>query len=78
MDGKTSPTATITLDDLSRDLAVSQKTIRRMIQSGRIPLPMRLNGNAFRWLQSEIRLWLELGMPSREEFARMKADEVNA
>lgn len=71
---KESSTATITLDALCIDLSVSPKTIRRMIKSGKIPKPMRINGVAFRWLQSEIRLWLEMGMPTRFEFEQAKTE----
>jgi predicted DNA-binding transcriptional regulator AlpA len=73
-----SQTATISLASLAADLDVSEKTVRRMIHSARIPKPMRLNGSSFRWLTSEIRLWLELGMPDRSEFERLKAEQVTA
>ena len=72
-----SPTKTVTLALLADDLAVSQKTVRRMVQAGRIPRPMRINGSALRWLQSEILLWQQLGMPTRAEFDRIKTAEVS-
>lgn len=68
-----STTETITLVALCEDLAISPKTVRRMIKSGRIPKPMRLNGVAFRWLRSDVRLWLELGMPTASDFILVKS-----
>lgn len=68
-----SPTATLTLQDLASDLRVSEKTIRRMIRDGRLPQPMRINNKDLRWLMSEIKLWLDSGMPSRQEFEAAKA-----
>ena len=72
-------TTTVGIRQLSEDLLVSTKTIRRMVQTGSIPAPMRLNGKAYRWLQSEIRAWMELGMPKRCEFERLRnASKLNA
>ena len=73
-----SPTATLGIPQLAKDLRVSTKTVRRMIRTEALPKPSQMNQRAYRWLQSEILLWQQLGMPNRQEFERLAAKQRRA
>jgi predicted DNA-binding transcriptional regulator AlpA len=58
-------------DELATALGVARKTITRMDQSGKLPLPLRISGRK-RWLRSEISAWLRAGAPPRRDWEAMK------
>jgi len=54
--------------DLARLLGVSEKLVRRLDAMGRIPHGTLLGGRLKKWPASEIREWIQAGMPSRSQW----------
>jgi len=54
----------LTSNDLQRLLRVGDRTLRRWVDAGRLPAPVRL-GRARRWQADVIRDWLSLLAPAR-------------
>jgi predicted DNA-binding transcriptional regulator AlpA len=50
---------------LAQMLCVSERAIRKMNNSGRLPRPIRL-GRSVRWRVAEIEAWLAAGAPARD------------
>jgi excisionase family DNA binding protein len=50
----------VTLESLANQLEISPRTLRRWIQSGRLPAPQRLGRTAF-WSQDCLRAALHIG-----------------
>ncbi|MGL5097556.1 MAG: helix-turn-helix transcriptional regulator [Planctomycetia bacterium] len=44
-------------------LSVSTKTVRRMVDGGRIPPPTRV-GRLLRWRRTEVLAWIDAGCPA--------------
>lgn len=59
---------TMTVRQLAETLNRSITTVRRLNSAGLLPEPMRLNGRLL-WRRADVERWIELGMPSRIEFA---------
>ena len=57
--------------DLSRELGISARTIRRLDLEGKIPAPVRI-GRAVRWRRDEIVEWLAAGAPDRAEWLAIR------
>jgi len=53
----------ITVDEVAAMLQVSQRTVYRFSDIGRIPRPIKLGGSV-RWRRSDILAWIEEGCPS--------------
>jgi excisionase family DNA binding protein len=52
----------INAGELAQILAVSRRTVWRMLSGGNLPQPIRIGG-AVRWKLYEIRRWIEQGCP---------------
>ncbi len=48
---------------LARELDVSERTIRKLNNAGKIPKPRRVGGNV-RWSNEEIQDWIRAGCPA--------------
>lgn len=68
----TSPTRLLTITELAADLRYSVRTIRRLIATQQLPAPRRVADGSYRWLQSDVLLWIELDCPNAAEFVRVK------
>ncbi|UCD49796.1 MAG: helix-turn-helix domain-containing protein [Phycisphaerales bacterium] len=56
---------------LARHLGFSERTVRRLDSSGRLPAPVRI-GRSVRWLRSDIEGWLDAGTPDRKKWNQME------
>jgi predicted DNA-binding transcriptional regulator AlpA len=66
------------VDQLSRKLNVSIRTIYRYDKELKIPAPaMYGQKNRKYWRISDIELWLEYEKPSRKIFERIKHEQIN-
>ena len=52
----------IDVKDLAKRLKLSDRSIRRMVDDGRIPAPLRL-GSTVRWSTKTISDWIATGCP---------------
>jgi len=68
---------TMTIRHVAETIHRSGTTVRRLNSAGLLPEPMKLNGRLL-WRRSDVVLWIDLGMPSRDEFNRIKLDEVDS
>lgn len=57
--------------------AVSVATWDRMTASGKTPEPIHLSKGCVRWRLDDLRKWVALGCPNREEFSLMKQHEIS-
>jgi excisionase family DNA binding protein len=60
---------------LADRLTTSERTIHRLISSGRLPMPSRLGGQ-LRWRLAEIEGWLAAGMPDRKRWEQIRQRDV--
>lgn len=51
-------------------LSISPKSVRRMAQAGRLPIPLRLTRGIVRWRRRDLDDWLAAGCPSVRSVAR--------
>ena len=56
---------------LATALGMSERGVRKLDRSGRIPRPIRI-GRSVRWRVDEIRAWLDAGAPSRDRWEAMR------
>jgi len=54
------------VSDLARVLGTSTRTVWRLLEKGKLPMPVRL-GSRPRWLADELRDWIKAGMPDAHE-----------
>ena len=59
----------IGVDALAELLNVSPSTVRRLVDSGKMPQPIRL-GKAVRWQRVEIENWIREGCPACRQGGR--------
>ena len=59
--------AVLTIADMANLLATSERSIRRYVNEGRLPKPLRL-GQQLRWRKIEVMEWIAAGMPLRSEW----------
>lgn len=52
----------LTIDELAGRLKVHTRTIRRLIQRGHLPAPVKL-GHGLRWPEAQIQEWISRGCP---------------
>ena len=64
--------ALICAESLARMLDVSVRTLWRLRNSGKLPLPIKLGGSV-RWRTSEILAWVAAGCPGLKEWERRQA-----
>lgn len=57
----------LTVKDVAKALRVSPRQVWKLSSSGRLPAPVRLS-RSVRWRSADIKRWVELGCPNREEF----------
>jgi len=50
--------------EVARLLSLSERTVRRLDQEGKLPRPVRIGGSV-RWRLEEIQAWLHSGCPER-------------
>jgi len=60
-------TTLLTARELAKELAVSQRTVWKLLSGGRLPGPLRI-GRSVRWRAEQISEWCRLGCPPRDEF----------
>ena len=53
----------LTTSDVARMLGVTDETVRTWNQRGRIPRPIPLSSNRFRWLPETVETWIKAGCP---------------
>ena len=58
----------LTVDDIARMLTCSPRHVRRLVDSGRMPAPLRL-GRLCRWRADVIAEWIDAGCPRVERRA---------
>ena len=63
----------LTPAEAARLLGRSLRSFYRDISAGRVPRAVRL-GASRRWRLSELRAWIEAGLPGRDTWERMQAD----
>ena len=68
---------TFTLAELAHHMRCSERTIRRMDESGQLPRSLRMGSKGLRWQRSAIELWLKLGTPSRRQFELLTMPTVS-
>lgn len=61
----------LTADQLANLLQISERTLRRLISSGKIMSPTRI-GRQLRWPLGEITKWIEQGCPAPERSRKGK------
>jgi predicted DNA-binding transcriptional regulator AlpA len=66
----------LTLDDLSRLLQRSKRSLERDVAAGRLLRPIRNLGRALKWSAREIEGWIAAGCPSARAW-RMRQGEAN-
>ena len=59
-----SPRAVMTIKDVARELDCCTRTVKRLIDSGEIPAPVRLRKSLTRWPRQVIETWIANGFPS--------------
>lgn len=57
----------LTVSQVGKLIAKSDRVVREMLKDERIPEPVRLNG-AIRFHASTIDAWIRAGCPAREQF----------
>jgi excisionase family DNA binding protein len=55
----------ITVDELSKLLGMSKRTVWRLLSVGQVPRPVRI-GRSTRWRLDEVRRWIDLGCPGQD------------
>jgi prophage regulatory protein len=53
------PPSLLTLDDVARDLAVSVRTVQRLVAAGEFPTPIRITPGRVRWRRADVDAWLD-------------------
>ena len=66
-------TLLMSIDEVSRLLRISIRTIWRLDASGRFPQPIRL-GRTIRWNREELVRWVDAGCPPRREWELIRND----
>ena len=59
----------LNVDDLAARWGCSTRHVRRMVDAGRIPRPIKL-GNLIRWSVAQIERWESDGCPSIRHFSK--------
>lgn len=62
--GSTNPTRMLTVTEVAKLLAVSKRTVWRMLTREELPTPHRFGRNT-RWDESLIRHWIDQGCPAQ-------------
>ncbi len=61
----------ITAEEFANMLAISQRTLRRLVSEGKV-LPAIRIGKSVRWIRRDVLAWVEQGCPSRKSSNSMK------
>jgi excisionase family DNA binding protein len=56
----------LTVEDVSRLLGVSVRSVWRMVRTGQCPEPLRVRGST-RWRRGELEKWVAAGCPAVRE-----------
>ncbi|MEX0701307.1 MAG: helix-turn-helix domain-containing protein [Planctomycetales bacterium] len=62
--------ALITAKQFARMLSATTRTLRRWLDAGKLPRPVRI-GRSLRWRLDEVREWIEAECPGLCEWERM-------
>ncbi len=65
--------ALLTLAEIANRLAISEKHLRNMIESGRFPCDILRFGRSVRVLTREFSLWVSCSCPEKSEFSAIKS-----
>lgn len=68
----------LSVADLARGLAVTERTIRRWIKCQGFPPPMKFSSKFLRWRMCDVRAWIENNARKAQENAWTKAAEAKA
>ena len=52
-------------------LSVSEKMVRKLDATGRLPVPVNL-GRCVRWRRQELAAWVQAGCPPRDQWEQMR------
>jgi excisionase family DNA binding protein len=58
------------IEQVAAMLAVSRRTVYRMLDAGQLPEPIRFGKRMLRWLSSQITEWIAKGCPARSSSKR--------
>lgn len=58
---------TLTIKELAKRLGISERTIRRRVETRELPRPIRL-GRKLLWRVAEIKAWVVAGMPKVDQW----------
>jgi excisionase family DNA binding protein len=53
----------LTPDDLARVLQLSTRSVRRLVDQGHCPKPVKVSGRAIRWEPTAVQEWIASGCP---------------
>lgn len=67
MDVQTRRSRVSRIQDVTEQLGISKMTLRRWVEDGKFPRPIRLGPNSIAWLNDEIDAWLEERAAAREQ-----------
>ena len=62
--GIMSDSGLLTIQEMAEYLGISERTVMRMDQTGKLPTPIQL-GRCKRWNRRELGVWLDYGSPPR-------------
>lgn len=62
--------ALISAARLAGMLSISERTLRRLLDAGKLVRPVRI-GRSVRWRLAEVREWIDAGCPGLREWERM-------
>jgi excisionase family DNA binding protein len=63
----------MTVKDIAKKLQLSPRSIWRMVNTGKMPAPVRLI-RSVRWKRSDIEQWIAFGCPDHKSHDAIKAD----
>lgn len=64
----------VTVEELAGMIPCTRRTVYNLIDSGRIPAPIKL-GRMVRWPVSEIDRWISAGCPDATDWEQAKAGD---
>jgi len=61
---------------LAKQLSVSLTTVNRMRSSGKLPRPVKVNGNSIRYATDTVARWIKEGCPNLADFEALSKQET--
>ena len=60
----------LTQKEVAEMLDLNESTVYRHRRAGKFPLPVKI-GRSVRWIQEELKKWLEVGAPNLRQWGQM-------